>query len=86
MKLEKKKTPDKTEPKLNKRFPQFAFRMPGSEDGKKAIKVLHAEADKIRSHRNGRLDKDQFKLINKNDVFLEALRLGLSEIIKKEKI
>ena len=64
--------------KLSSEYPQFAFRI-----SKKKKDALTTEVEAIQATRNRRR-KESEPFINKNDVIIEALELGLKAMKKLE--
>lgn len=87
LKFEKKakKTPPKG-PKshkgYSKKYPQFAFRIPQSESAQATLDAIKRDLKALHENYKKKCTPGH-KLLNRNDLILEALKLGVA-ILKKE--
>lgn len=72
MEHQKKKTPAD--------YPQFAFRLSSNDQKERLNKMIEA----VQAIYNRGLDKETEKKINKNDIIVEALEIGLSTMKKRK--
>ena len=88
MELEKKKKPKKSKDHegFSQKFPQFAFRIPSGPKAEKTMERVKKNLKRLHEHFKAKIDTKENKIINKNDILLEALDIGLIELIDKENI
>lgn len=87
MKFEKKKSQPKPKSHkgYSKEYPMFAFRVPRTATAKAKIDRVKSNLETIYQTLFDRREEDQ-KVINRNDILLEALDKGLLLIKREESI
>ena len=79
MKFEKRQIKKPSTKGYSKKYPMFAFRIPQNDKAETTLKRVQANLEALYEHLKAKATDDQ-KIINKNDLILEALDRGLIEL------